>query len=129
VQTAMIELAKTALAPRQARDWLATYASAWGIGDLLREDAALLITEVVTNAVDHVGGDDAIEVVARWNGASLWVGVADGSAVRPIVRELSHTELRGRGMRMVARIAHRWGAYDYRAGKRVWFELISRTHG
>jgi hypothetical protein len=82
-----------------------------------------LIREVVSNAVDHVGGTDPIEVVARWNGTSLWVGVAGGSEVRPIVRELSHNQLRGRGMRMVAGIAHRWRAYDYRGGKRVWFEL------
>jgi anti-sigma regulatory factor (Ser/Thr protein kinase) len=123
VQTATIELATTPRAPGQARHWLATYAVAWGVADRLREDAALLIHEVVSNAVDHVGGTEPIEVVARWNGTSLWVGVADGSAVRPIVRELSHNQLRGRGMRMVAGIAHRWGAYDYRGGKRVWFEL------
>jgi hypothetical protein len=85
----------------------------------------LLINEVVSNAVEHVGGQHAIEVEARWSGASLWVGVADGSAVRPIVREMSHTEYRGRGMRLVATIAHRWGAYDYRDGKQVWFKIVT----
>jgi hypothetical protein len=93
----------------------------------MRENAVLLINEVVSNAVEHVGGQDAIEVQARWNGASLWVGVADGSAVRPIVREMSHTEYRGRGMRLVAAIAYRWGAYDYHDGKQVWFEIVTRT--
>ena len=128
MQTATIELATTPRAPGQARDWLATRAAAWGVSDQLREDAVLLINEVVSNAVDHVGGQHAIEVQARWNGASLWVGVADGSAVRPIVRELAHTEHRGRGMRLVAAIAHQWGAYDYRDGKRVWFEIVNLPH-
>ena len=63
--------------------------------------------------------------MARWNGSSLWVGVAGGSAVRPVVRELSHTEPRGRGMRIVAQLAHRWGVYDYRGGRQVWFELVT----
>jgi anti-sigma regulatory factor (Ser/Thr protein kinase) len=88
-----------------------------------REDAALLVTELVANVVDHVGGEAnlALEVAAAedW----LRISVADGSSVRPVVRELSKDRPRGRGLRLVQAIAHRWGSEDHHGGKRVWFEL------
>jgi anti-sigma regulatory factor (Ser/Thr protein kinase) len=87
-----------------------------------REDAELLVTELVANVVDHVGGDVlTLEVVL--GGAWLRIAVVDGSAIQPIVREMSLEQERGRGMRLVAHIADRWGAEDHDGGKRVWFEL------
>jgi hypothetical protein len=70
-----------------------------------------------------VGGEAnlALEVAAAedW----LRISVADGSSVRPVVRELSKDRPRGRGLRLVQAIAHRWGSEDHHGGKRVWFEL------
>jgi anti-sigma regulatory factor (Ser/Thr protein kinase) len=88
-----------------------------------REDAALLVTELVANVIDHVGGEAnlTLEVAASENW--LRVAVADGSSVRPVVRELSKDRPRGRGLRLVQAIAHRWGSEDHHGGKRVWFEL------
>jgi hypothetical protein len=43
--------------------------------------------------------------------------------VRPLVRELDVTAARGRGMRLVAGIADRWGVEPHSGGKRVWFDL------
>jgi anti-sigma regulatory factor (Ser/Thr protein kinase) len=88
-----------------------------------REDAALLVTELVANVIDHVGGEAnlTLEVAASENW--LRVAVADGSSVRPVVRELSMDRPRGRGLRLVQAIAHRWGSEDHHGGKRVWFEL------
>lgn len=87
------------------------------------EDAALLVTELVSNVVDHVGGEASmtleLELAEDW----LRIAVIDGSSIRPVVRELSLDRPRGRGMRMVQVIADRWGADDHLGGKRVWFEL------
>ena len=49
--------------------------------------------------------------------------MADGSSVRPVVRELDADRPRGRGLQLVQAIADRWGAEDHHGGKRVWFEL------
>jgi hypothetical protein len=49
--------------------------------------------------------------------------VADGSAVRPVVQELSGDRPRGRGMQLVAAIADCWGVEDRDGGKVVWLEL------
>jgi anti-sigma regulatory factor (Ser/Thr protein kinase) len=110
-------------ARRLVRDVLHTWAAPQD-----REDAELLVTELVANVVDHAGGD-ALTLELTLAGAWLRVGVVDGSAVRPIVREMSHQRERGRGMRLVAEIAQRWGAEDHDGGKRVWFELAPAAAG
>jgi anti-sigma regulatory factor (Ser/Thr protein kinase) len=101
------------------------------VGELLRawgaphdrEDAALLVTELVANVVDHVAGDTSFTVELSLSGEWLRIAVVDGSAIRPVVRALDAGSMRGRGLWMVQAIADRWGAEDHDGGKRVWFEL------
>jgi anti-sigma regulatory factor (Ser/Thr protein kinase) len=92
------------------------------------DDAALLVTELVANVVDHAGGD-VLTLELTLAEAWLRVGVVDGSAIRPVLREMSHEQERGRGMRLVAEIAERWGAEDHNGGKRVWFDLAAAAAG
>src|SRR3954471_25057705 len=84
-----------------------------------REDAALLVTELVSNVVDHVGGEAVLTLEVGVSEDWLRIAVVDGSSVRPVVQELSLDRPRGRGMRMVQAIADRWGAEDHLGGKRV----------
>ncbi|MFD2090024.1 ATP-binding protein [Blastococcus deserti] len=88
-----------------------------------REDAALLVTELVANVVDHVQGEGVLTLELALSDDWLRIAVVDGSSVRPVVHELALDRPRGRGMRMVQAIADRWGAEDHGGGKRVWFEL------
>ncbi|WP_369139436.1 ATP-binding protein [Modestobacter versicolor] len=87
-----------------------------------RLDAELLVTELVANVVDHARVD-VLTLELALAGAWLRIGVVDGDAVRPVLRELSTAHERGRGMQLVAAIADRWGAEDHEGGKRVWVEL------
>jgi anti-sigma regulatory factor (Ser/Thr protein kinase) len=94
----------------------------WGsVHDL--DDAALLVSELVSNVVDHAGGEAVatleLALAADW----LRISVADGSAIRPVVRELGGDRPRGRGLQLVEAIADRWGVEDHQGGKRIWFEL------
>ena len=91
-----------------------------------RDDAALLVTELVTNVVDHVGGEAALALELELSDGWLRISVADGSSVRPVVRELDSENPRGRGLGLVQAIADRWGAEDHQGGKRVWLELAPR---
>jgi len=111
------------LARRLVREVLHTWAAPH---DQL--DAELLVTELVANVVDHAGGD-TLTLELDLAGAWLRIGVVDGSAIRPVVRELVHEAERGRGMQLVVAIAERWGAEDHDGGKRVWFELAPATAG
>jgi anti-sigma regulatory factor (Ser/Thr protein kinase) len=95
---------------------------AWGVPHD-REDAALLVTELVSNVVDHVGGTDDLTLEVRVSDDRLRIAVVDGSSIRPVVQELSHDRPRGRGIRMVQAIADRWGTDAHGSGKRVWLEL------
>ena len=87
------------------------------------DDAGLLVTELVANVVDHVGGDASLTVELTLSDSWLRIAVVDGSAVRPVVQELSLDRPRGRGLRMVQEIADRWGHEEHGGGKRVWLEL------
>jgi anti-sigma regulatory factor (Ser/Thr protein kinase) len=87
-------------------------------------DAGLLVSELVANVVDHVGGEAAFTLELTLSGDWLRISVADGSAIRPVVRELDGSARRGRGMRLVQQIADRWGVEDHDGGKRVWLELV-----
>jgi anti-sigma regulatory factor (Ser/Thr protein kinase) len=111
------------LARRLARDVLRTWNAPQDLGD-----AELLVTELVANVVDHAGGD-VLTLELELAGAWLRIAVVDGAAIRPVIREMSHSEERGRGMQLVAAIADRWGAEDHDGGKRVWFELSPAAGG
>jgi anti-sigma regulatory factor (Ser/Thr protein kinase) len=88
-----------------------------------RDDAALLVTELVTNVVDHVGGETALTLELEHFGGWLRIAVVDGSSVLPVVHALDGDSPRGRGLHLVQAIADRWGSEDHRGGKRVWLDL------
>ena len=88
------------------------------------DDAALLVSELVSNVVDHVEGESVLTLELALGDAWLRISVADGSSVRPVVRELQNERPRGRGLQLVEAIADRWGAEDHHGGKRIWFELL-----
>ncbi len=121
--SARIDLPATPRSVVAARRVLRELLCVWGAPQD-REDAELLTTELVANVVDHVGGDEAltqeVDLAEDW----LRIGVVDGSAVRPVVQELSGVRMRGRGLQMVAAIATRWGVDDHHGGKRVWLDLV-----
>jgi anti-sigma regulatory factor (Ser/Thr protein kinase) len=106
-----------------ARRWIRELLDGWRAPQDL-DDAQLLATELVANVVDHVGGDAPLTLEVSLAGDWLRIAVVDGSAVRPVARELSQVRPRGRGLQMVAAIATRWGVDDHRGGKRVWLDLV-----
>ena len=69
------------------------------------------------------GGEASLTVELTLSDSWLRIAVVDGSAVRPVVQELSLDRPRGRGLRMVQGIADRWGHEEHGGGKRVWLEL------
>jgi anti-sigma regulatory factor (Ser/Thr protein kinase) len=103
-----------------ARTVLAQLLSAWA-AEPLRENAELLVSELVTNVVRHVGGDMAMQVEVALTAPALRVSVVDASAVAPTRRTPSADG--GYGMSLLEIVADRWGVQEDPAGKRVWFEL------
>ncbi|SDJ34001.1 Anti-sigma regulatory factor (Ser/Thr protein kinase) [Frankineae bacterium MT45] len=118
-----IWLPQTDDAPRLARSYLAERADAIPPG--LVEDAELLVSELVTNAVRH--GRPEIALSLRANPSGIEVEVSDGGDVSEVVPVADPGPERtgGRGLRIVDAIAARWGVSVRRPapGKTVWFQL------
>jgi anti-sigma regulatory factor (Ser/Thr protein kinase) len=120
--TARIDLPPVAGSVPAARHLLLEVLRAWDVPQD-RDDAALLVTELVANVIDHAREEASLSLEAEVSDGWLRISIADGSSIRPVVRELSHEQPRGRGLLLVKAIADRWGSEDHRGGKRVWFEL------
>ena len=121
-RSASIDLPPVATSVPAARHLVKEVLRAWEVPHD-REDAALLVTELVANVVDHAHGDANFTLELSVSDTGLRIAVIDGSSIRPVVQELSHDRPRGRGLRLVESIAERWGADDHDGGKRVWFDL------
>jgi anti-sigma regulatory factor (Ser/Thr protein kinase) len=121
---AVIDLPADARAPAVARTLVRTLARTWRLPDLA-EDAQLIVSELVTNALRHAPGPGSLELEVIRRGRGLRIALVDGSAVRPLVRELSPQTPTGRGMAIVQAISAGWGADDHHGGKRVWVDLAA----
>jgi anti-sigma regulatory factor (Ser/Thr protein kinase) len=90
------------------------------------EVAALLVSELATNAVRHAGGR-TFEVTVRplTDPDRVWCGVSETGSGQPVLRSPGVTDEHGRGLRLVSGLADRWGAHRRRDTdtKTVWFEL------
>lgn len=104
----------------EARRFVRGFLAASGASEL-SEVAALLTTELVTNAVLHTRS--APDVTARLAGRRLRVEVTDDDHTPPVRQRLAPRADRGRGMILVSNLAAAWGFEPTRTGKVVWFEL------
>ncbi|WP_185013347.1 SpoIIE family protein phosphatase [Streptomyces sp. AK010] len=132
----------SSLAPGAARALVRAALTEWtGLGlpgaehltDRLADDATLVVSELVTNAVVHAGTD--VEMECRLEGdtsdtAALVVEVSDhhpSRAPRGSEPETPHdTPEYGRGLRLVGALSEAWGI-TYRTGRKtVWARLPAR---
>lgn len=98
------------------------------IRPVLLDDARLLVSEVVTNAVRHAPDGGPIRLRAFLAGGRLRVEVENGGTGRPqVLSEEDRREGRGLGLFVVDRVASRWGSTPSPNGWLVWFELDLTT--
>ncbi len=116
--------ARTPQAPGLARRFVCQTLHRWDRDDL-RDDAALVVAELATNAIVHAGSDVAVGLVRLGGGVRVIVG--DTSEIAPIVRATDATAFNGRGVCMVGAIARRWGHDAVDGGKLVWVDLGTVT--
>ena len=108
--------------PRARHTVMATLIDAgMGIGTI--ETAALLTTELASNAVLHsVSSSYTVDVDVDLTRVHVEVGDGDDRyPLRPL-REPLDTD-HGRGLQLVDSLAARWGVRSGDVGKVVWFEL------
>jgi anti-sigma regulatory factor (Ser/Thr protein kinase) len=84
--------------------------------------AALLTSELVTNALSHDAGDSIRLVISRTAGM-LRVDVHDTSRDLPVLLNASADAEGGRGLRLASSLSATWGYYRTPTGKAVYFTL------
>ena len=108
-------------ASRVARRFLQETSGAWELPPDLTEVAQLVVSELVSNAVEHAGTGSTIslELVDR----RLKVSVRDGSTTQPVSRPLDLVSFRGRGLPLIDQVSEDWGVRYHPDGKTVWAVL------
>ncbi|MFD8914092.1 ATP-binding protein [Streptomyces sp. NPDC059575] len=99
---------------------------AWGLRGTA-EDGALVVSELVTNAVRHARRQSIRVMVERTAPSTVRVAVADFSRTLPKLCTPKGDEEGGRGLVLVAELAADWGAKERRWGKIVWADLEGRA--
>jgi two-component sensor histidine kinase len=89
-------------------------------------DAALVISELLSNALQHAEPrpDSGIRVAWHFGTESVRVSVSDGGGpTRPELGEPTPYTTGGRGLRIVDRLCRSWGAGSDHDGTTVWAEI------
>ena len=121
VATASRSFTAGPVAPRDARVFVGKTLSAWGVTELAN-DAALVVTELATNAVVHARSGFTVMVIDR--GDTIRVSVRD-SVPLPLEPRGALTASPAHGLGVIAALAAgRWGAQPLgHSGKVIWAEL------
>jgi anti-sigma regulatory factor (Ser/Thr protein kinase) len=81
--------------------------------------AALVVSELVTNVLEHTQSSCRVSVMIRSRGLHVDVrDYAPGPPPRP--RPVDPDRPRGRGLHLVAMLASAWGVRQHPDGKTVW---------
>jgi len=89
--------------------------------------AELVISELVTNAIQHVG-IGKISLTVHLIETVLRIEVCDASPVLPLPDLPDERSENGRGLFIVASLADRYGAEPTPMGKRCWAEIALTTN-
>jgi serine phosphatase RsbU (regulator of sigma subunit)/anti-sigma regulatory factor (Ser/Thr protein kinase) len=119
-------------AAAEARRFVRETLRAWGlpgpagrVSDLV-DDAVLLTSELVTNAVVHAGTQ--VQVTCRMNSKAVEVAVRDRHPARALGTPLQPpgdpaVRTSGRGLLLPSALATAWGVTYARTSKAVWFRI------
>ncbi|MDQ0829410.1 PAS domain S-box-containing protein [Streptomyces achromogenes] len=92
--------------------------AAWGLTDLAMT-SELIVSELVTNAVRYATPPIRLRLLRD---ARLTCEVTDASSTAPRLKHARITDEGGRGLFLVAQLAHRWGTRYTADGKVIWAE-------
>lgn len=115
-----VELPAELSSGHHARRFVREKLAQWDAVDLL-EDAQLLTTELVNNAVVHA--TSAVKLRLRLRAGSLRVEVADSGEGALHRQRVDLHNTGGRGLFLVEALSSSWGTSVDSRGKVVWFEL------
>jgi anti-sigma regulatory factor (Ser/Thr protein kinase) len=111
---------------RMARHAFADQLDAVGVPPEDRDDAMLVLSELVSNAVRHAAPLPSGEIIVRWQVQDelLHVEITDGGAgTRPHASVAALSALGGRGLDIVRTVSTQWGVTEGDGSVTVWAEV------
>ncbi len=124
-----VGLAPDAASVGQARRLVRAHCQSVHADAAATDDATLLASELVTNAVIHAR--TPLHLTVEVTGRTLRVCVQDRHPALPRPRQYSLDRATGRGLRLLETLASAWGVQrvtDHEhPGKVIWFELPLQT--
>jgi anti-sigma regulatory factor (Ser/Thr protein kinase) len=115
---AMTLLPRDRRTPVDARDWLHGFL-AGRVAPTLAEDAALVISELATNALRHGLGEVVVRAAIEEGGA-VQLSVTDSGDELPLMQPADPARIGGLGLRIVDQLSTAWGVAPFPGGKTVW---------
>jgi anti-sigma regulatory factor (Ser/Thr protein kinase)/anti-anti-sigma regulatory factor len=117
-------------APGRARSRVRDLCRRWGLEGETREAAEIVITELVTNAVEHALSPSVVEVQRHGDAFRMAVRDYDHGSGHDVPEALSWhappaSSPRGRGLAMVAAVSRAWGVLRHPDGKTIWAEMAA----
>ncbi|MFF0224968.1 ATP-binding protein [Streptomyces sp. NPDC004629] len=109
-------------AAEDARAMVAMVLAVWHLPQLA-DDATLVATELVSNAVRHARGAVVRITVARIARDRVRLAVTDKSRELPRIQLADPLAETGRGLLLVDGLSSTWGVIPYTWGKSVWAEV------
>lgn len=110
-------------AVRHARRFTRRTLRAWGVSQDTLDAALLVVSELVTNALVHTGGQVRLDLSLVNH--RLRLAVADSSPRSPVKpASIGWEATGGRGILLVEAVSAAWGTLPVSGGKQVWADLV-----
>jgi anti-sigma regulatory factor (Ser/Thr protein kinase) len=121
-----LELAALDTAPGCARAHVRTVLQEWQADSETIDLAALVVSELLTNAVLSTRAHDRPDPVRMWmlnDGATILFLVWDATMPAPVLATATPSDEHGRGLTLINDVCKQWGYYhpaEHPGGKVVW---------
>jgi len=118
-------LPSTPYSVQMARFYIRAALTYHDLGDYA-DDAEMVTSEIMTNAVEHAGAQTiGLELTRLEGSTAVAIVITDPSPLPPVKRDLEGDVEHGRGLHIVATLCARWGWRPQGAGKAV-FAILTR---
>lgn len=124
--SSVLQLPFAASSASVARRRLVSDLVAAGIYESAVADAAVVVSELFSNALRHARPLPGATIRVAWHlsAGSVRISVKDGGGLTlPELGELDQSTTGGRGLRIVARLSRHWGTRCDDEGTTVWAEV------
>jgi anti-sigma regulatory factor (Ser/Thr protein kinase) len=131
--TRSTRLTRTPATGSAARTFVVDTLRAWQVGEHARDDAELVVSELVSNAFLHGGaGEVGVSVVDRGDVVRLEVSHREAGpdpvgSLSPQMAGAAQTH--GRGLAIVDVLSQAWGVDEHDGERRVWADMVAARSG